>query len=159
MAKRSKFAAAAFGAALIALAANTIGGGTASAQDAAAATETRVKAMKQLGGHMKALGDMAKGTAPYDQPTAVANARGVQDTARRIHGLFPEGSASAESRAKPEIWQRWADFEGLARNFEQEAEKLVQVAEAGDPQALGPQVGAVGKGCGTCHDSFRAPKR
>ena len=38
------------------------------------------------------------------------NAETMAMNAREIPRLFPEGSMTADSKAKPEIWQRWPEF-------------------------------------------------
>ena len=44
--------------------------------------------------------------------TIPAHAQKLATTARQIPALFPAGSVNpAISRAKPEIWQKWAEFE------------------------------------------------
>ena len=46
-------------------------------------------------------------------------------TADQIPGLFPPGSVDPEkSRAKPEIWQKWSEFEGHAKALKTKATQL-----------------------------------
>ena len=44
---------------------------------------------------------------------------------------------------------------GLLSRLENEAHKLYTVAQSGDEAAVKAQIGAVGKSCGGCHESFR----
>src|SRR5262245_40469649 len=38
--------------------------------------------------------------------------------AQQIPGLFPPGSMTEKTKAKPEIWQKWPEFEAAAKKME-----------------------------------------
>ena len=44
--------------------------------------------------------------------------------AQYIPAMFPEGSLTDKSKAKPEVWQKWPEFEAAAKKMETEAAKL-----------------------------------
>ncbi len=90
---------------------------------------------------------------------AVAPAEKMVAFAKQIDGLFPAGSGSGETRAKPEIWSDWAKFQEVSAAHVAETEKLVAVAKSGDASALGAQLKATGASCGACHKPFRLPKK
>src|SRR5439155_5492595 len=46
-----------------------------------------------------------------------ANAETMALTSVLVPGLFPEGSLTDKSKAKPEIWQKWPEFEAASKNF------------------------------------------
>ena len=86
------------------------------------------------------------------------NAETMAMNARSITGLFPEGSMTPESKAKPEIWQKWAEFESAAKNFQAQAEKLRDAARSKDKAATEAVAKDFGRlACGTCHTPFRVP--
>ena len=86
------------------------------------------------------------------------NAETLALTAQHIPSLFPEGSLTDKSKAKPEVWQKWAEFEAAAKNMEQEAEKLRDAAKAKNAQMTQDLMKDFGrKACGTCHTPFRVP--
>src|SRR5262245_35381263 len=58
------------------------------------------------------------------------NAETMAMNAREIPKLFPEGSMTADSKAKPEIWQKWSEFEADAKNFQMNSEKLRDAARS-----------------------------
>ena len=63
-----------------------------------------------------------------------------------------------ESKAKPEIWQKWAEFESAAKNFQAQAEKLRDAARSKDKAATEAVAKDFGRlACGTCHTPFRVP--
>ena len=105
----------------------------------------RVAAMQQNGGNMKKLG------------AAVTAA--INEVASRIPSLFPQGSGTGDTNAKPEIWQDFAGFRKIANDLESAAAKIVADANAGnlgsDPKAV---VGSLGKNCGACRKAFRKPQ-
>ena len=129
------------------------------AQDAnKAAYDKRSKAMKSNGESMGVLGKIAKGEAPYT-PDAVKAAETVSAVSKELAGLFPAGSAVGESRAKPNIWTNWPDFQNKAKALVDPADKLVAAAKTGNKDEIGKALGAVGGACKACHDDYRAPPK
>lgn len=127
------------------------------AQDAKALQEQRTAFMKQLGGSMGLLSKIAKGEAEYS-PAAVAAAETVLANSAKLTSMFPQNSTTAETRAKPEIWADWANFEKAASAVKDPATKLVVAAKTGDKAQIGAALGPVGKACGSCHDTYRKPQ-
>src|SRR4030095_6036646 len=89
-------------------------------------------------------------------PEAVAvNAEALSLHAQRIPGLFPEGSLTDKSKAKPDIWQKWPEFQAAAKNLENRAGTLRDQAVAKDAAAVTTTVGTFGRDdCGECHTPF-----
>ena len=80
------------------------------------------------------------------------NAETIALNALHIPFLFPTGSASDKSRARPDIWQKPAEFENAAKNLQTLAEKLRDAARAKDAATVEAMVNDFGKqGCGKCH--------
>jgi cytochrome c556 len=78
--------------------------------------------------------------------------------AQRIPVLFPAGSMTEKSKAKPEIWQNWSEFEAGAKKMESEAEKLRDAAKAKNAQLTQDIMKDFGRNaCGSCHTPFRVP--
>jgi cytochrome c556 len=99
----------------------------------------------------------AKAKAGNIEAIAV-NAETLAMTAQQIPALFPEGSLTEKSKAKPEVWQKWAEFQAAAKNLETQAEKLRDAARAKNEQLTQDLVKDFGRqGCGTCHTPFRQP--
>jgi cytochrome c556 len=113
--------------------------------------------MKSLGGHMGAIGKVAKGEAEYS-PETVTHAEGLLEKSGKLLSWFPQGSGGENTRAKPEIWSDWAGFEQKAKAFEAAVPALVAATKTGDKAQIGAALGAVGKACGGCHEPFRKPK-
>src|SRR6266849_4420501 len=99
----------------------------------------------------------AKAKAGQIEAIAV-NAETMALNSMHIPALFPEGSLTDKSKAKPEVWQKWAEFEKAAKNFETEAEKLREAAKAKNAELTQAIVKDFGRNaCGTCHTPFRVP--
>ena len=78
--------------------------------------------------------------------------------AQQIPSLFPAGSLTDKSKAKPEVWQKWSEFEAAAKKMETESEKLRDAARAKNEQLVQDIVKDFGRiACGTCHTPFRVP--
>ena len=88
----------------------------------------------------------------------VVNAETMAINAEHIPLLFPKGSLTDTSKAKPDIWEKWDDFEKAAKNLEAWAEKLRDTAKTKDVAATEAVVKDFGRNaCGTCHTPFRQP--
>ena len=123
------------------------------ADDPAAA---RHEAMEHVGDAMKTLGAMARGQAPFAAATVKQNATTIADRLGEAASLFPAGSATGTSRAKPEIWANKADFDKLMADGKAAATALAAVT---DEAAYRPALGALGQNCKACHDKYRAPEK
>jgi cytochrome c556 len=125
-----------------------------STDDAIAA---RQKHMKDQGAAMRSISDKLK--AGQVQAVAVDAEKLVQ-TSSDLPRVFPEGSLDPKtSRAKPEIWQKRAEFEGYAKTLQTKATQLAQTARTGNAQATSAAVADIGRTtCTACHDAFRGPE-
>lgn len=150
-----------FGLTAIALAALAGGIAIAEAQTGAAgAIATRQDAMKAQGGAMRTMTQMVRGEQPWNQQAAVQAATTVNNTAKVIPSVFPQGSGpdAGKTDALPAIWQNWSDFQAKAKALETESAKLLQLAQAGDEAGFKAQFPAVGRSCGGCHETYRVKK-
>jgi len=74
---------------------------------------------------------------------------------------WPEGSDKGNSenktRALPEIWESFSDFESKLQDLRDAS--AVLAAEAGNgPDALKDSMGDVGKTCKACHTDYRGKR-
>jgi cytochrome c556 len=94
-------------------------------------------------------------------PDAVAvNAEAIAVMATHVPSFFPAGSATDVSNAKPEIWEKWAEFQASAKTLESMAENLRDASRAKDGAAVEGMVKEFGaKACGACHTPFRKPPK
>jgi cytochrome c556 len=109
----------------------------------------RIRLMKLNGASLADL--QAKAKAGNVEAIAV-NAETIALNAQHVPLLFPPGSITDKSRAKPDIWQKQGEFENGARNLQALAEKLRDAARAKDVPAVEAMVKDFGKqACGACH--------
>lgn len=121
----------------------------------AEAVAERQKLMKANGAAWKNVQDKTKAG---NIAGVAADADTMAQNAKKIPSLFPPGSLEGKTAAKPEIWQKWAEFEASAKNFEMEAAKLRDTASTNDKAATEALVKDFGrKACGSCHTPFRVP--
>jgi cytochrome c556 len=121
------------------------------------AIAARQQLMKEQGAAMRGISDKMKaGQAQTIGPEAEK----LASTAKRIPELFPAGSLNSQtSRAKPEIWQKWKEFQAHAKSLDDQATKLAQTsktASAAETQAAIANLGRTT--CTGCHDAFRGPE-
>ena len=117
----------------------------------------RQRLMKSIGANWADI--QAKAKAGNIEGIAV-NAENLALNAPHIPMYFPEGSGTEKSKAKPEIWQKWPEFQAAAKNLETQSEKLRDAAKAKNEQATQDIVKDFGRNaCGTCHTPFRVPDR
>jgi len=121
------------------------------------AIKARQQLMKDQGAAMKSIQDKAK--AGQHQAIAPDVEKLVQ-TSKRIPSLFPQDSLDPNtSRAKPEIWQKWSEFEGNAKRLESKATQLAATSRTGTAEATSAAIADLGKTtCGACHTAFRGPE-
>lgn len=78
------------------------------------------------------LAPMMQGAVPYDVRTVQENAARIMGhSGETMTALFPEGGDMTASFARPEIWEQWGEFEGLANELRLYAEGLATAAPNG----------------------------
>jgi cytochrome c556 len=82
----------------------------------------------------------------------------IQENMDKVLELFPPGSLSEDSRAKPEIWAKWGEFSKHPAKVGKAAQELATAAKAGDEEEVRIKFKALGEACKGCHQGFRTPK-
>lgn len=96
-------------------------------------------------------------TAKTDVKTLLPAANGLAAWMRVYPTLFPKGTETGgNTKALPAVWSDRAGFDKAAANLVDAAQKLADLAKAGDTEAFAAQVKAVGEACGACHKDYRA---
>ncbi len=117
----------------------------------------RQAAMTLIGKYWGPLSAMGQGKAPYNADTVKRNAAYLNVLDKMPwDGFSPETKgSSAKTAALPAIWNEPDKFRQAQERLQNEVSKLVQVSQSGDEAAVKQQIGATGKACGGCHESFR----
>ena len=115
----------------------------------------RQRLMKLNGASARDMNDKLKA----GQIEAIAvNAETIAINAQHITSLFPQGSMTDKSNAKPEIWEKSADFETTAKTLQAKAEEIRDAARAKDQAKVEALMKDFGRTtCGACHTTFRKP--
>ena len=141
------------------LAAGLVLGGMAFSAFAQVKPEVLVKqrqaAMTLQGKYFGPLGGMAQGKVPYNAQVVQRNAGYLDVLTKLPWDGFDPSTKDQKSQALPEVYSDQAKFKEAAERLQSEVAKLVQVSKSGDENAVKGQIGAVGKSCGGCHDTFR----
>ncbi len=131
----------------------------ASEGDAKKAIEARQKIFDQIKDLNEPLGKMLKRQIPVDPAVVAANAAKIQALAGQIPGAFKVDTRTfkgTKTAALDGIWSSEADFKTKADALAAAAGELMATAKGGDAAATQKALPALGKACGSCHDSFRA---
>jgi cytochrome c556 len=101
------------------------------------------------------IGAMARGEIPVDEAVF---AKAVNDllavSGMMTEGFMPQG-APGDSRALPEIWTNWADFEQKAADHVTAVQGLADATGTGGFAAGSPLVQGMAGNCGGCHRTYR----
>jgi len=98
---------------------------------------------------------MNEGKKPYDKEEAVRSAELMVQMSRLPRRFFGEGTDKGETRAKPEIWAKRADFDKKMDKMIAEVDKLAAAARTGKPEELKFAANEAGDACTACHDDYR----
>ena len=120
------------------------------------AEKYRKAAFTVTGAHFGRLGAMAQGKVPFDAKLAAENAEIVANMAKLPWQAFGEGTETADSKAKPDIWKQNAKFKELAEKLQSESVKLAAAAKTGKEDAFKAAFTATAGTCKSCHDDFRS---
>lgn len=127
----------------------------------AAGVKARQSQMQLYAFNLGLLGAMAKQETPYDAAAASGAANNLAALASLSQaGYWLPGSDSDSvegSRALPAIWTPDSKVGEKGKGF-MDAVLAMQSAAGTDLGALQAAMGAVGKSCGACHESYRKPK-
>jgi cytochrome c556 len=107
-----------------------------------------------MGLNMGNLGAMAQDKKPFNKDEAQKSADLVAILATVPKHYFGEGT-DKDTKAKPEIWTKRADFDAKMDKMVSEAGKLPAVVRAGDIAAFKKQAADTGAACKACHDDYR----
>jgi cytochrome c556 len=126
---------------------------------AQAKPETLVKQRQSVmtlqGKYFGPMAAMAQGKAPYNADIVRRNAAFLDNLSRMAWDGFDPSTKDVKSAALPPVYEQPDKFKEAAARLENEAHKLYEVSRSGDEAAVKAQIGAVGKSCGGCHETFR----
>jgi cytochrome c556 len=113
----------------------------------------RSHVMKAMGEQMAALNQITKGKAPAADVATQAEVLSV--TAGMAKTAFTPKVFGGE--AKPEVWDKWADFSKRLDELVAATADLAKTAKQGGVAAVMPKLSSLP--CKGCHDDYRVPKK
>lgn len=119
------------------------------------AVKYRKSAFQVLAAHNQRLAQMAQGKVAFDAKVAAENAEIVANMAKLPWHAFGEGTDTADTKAKPEVWKQNAKFKEAADKLQTESVKLVAATKTGKEDAFKAAFTATAGTCKSCHDDFK----
>lgn len=116
----------------------------------------RQAAMTLQGKYFGPMGGMAQGKVPYNAEVIARNAGFLEALSKMPWDGFTPDTQEIKTRALPAVFSDTAKFKEAGDRLQTEAAKLAALSKGGDEAAIKAQIGAVGKACGGCHETFRA---
>ena len=105
--------------------------------------------------HFGIVAAMANGKLPFDAKAAAENAEIATMMSKLPYVAFVPGSDLGDTKAEPKIWAEMDKFKAAASKMQGEMARLDAAAKSGNLDAIKTAVGATGKSCKACHDSYR----
>jgi len=115
----------------------------------------RQSVMTLQGKYFGPMAAMAQGKAPYDVKIVQRNAGFLDNLSRMPWDGFDPSTKDVKSAALPAVYSEPDKFRQASDRLQAETSKLYEVSKGGDEAAVKSQIGAVGKACGGCHETFR----
>jgi len=112
-----------------------------------------------IGTNCRALGDVVKGTAPFDSADVQKRVARIAFLSDLVGESFPDASNVGEpdTKAKPDIWTDKAAFAKKVADLQEHAKALVPVSatEKGATDTFKTAFAALAQDCKGCHETYR----
>ena len=115
----------------------------------------RQAVMTLQGKYFGPMAGMAQGKIPFNKDVVQRNAGFLGNLSRMPWDGFDPSTKDVKSAALPAVYNESAKFKEAYERLENETSKLYDVSRSGDEASIKAQIGAVGKACGGCHETFR----
>lgn len=98
---------------------------------------------------------MAQGKVPYNSEVVSRNAGYLTVLTKLAWDGFDPSTAAEKTGALPAVYTDKAKFKTASEELQAAVAKLASTSKKKDEAATKAAIGAVGKTCGACHDTFR----
>ena len=115
----------------------------------------RQAAMTLQGKYFGPLAGMAQGRVPYNAEVVQRNAGFLDNLSRMPWDGFDASTKDVKSAALAAVFTDTAKWREAGERLQNETAKLYAMSRGGDEAAVKAQIGAIGKACGACHETFR----
>ena len=110
---------------------------------------------KQFTRTLEPMGLVARDRKDYNAREFNESALALQKLATQPWPLFTVDSNYPPTHAKPEVWQKAADFKAAQDDYLARVSQLVAAAQGSDLALIKSSVNDVQKSCKSCHTQFR----
>ncbi len=110
---------------------------------------------KKMTKTLEPMGLVARERESYNKGEFQAWAQALQDLSGQPWAFFTADGNYPPTRAKPEVWQKAAEFKQAQDNYLGKVGQLVKVAGSADMAVIRSAVDEVEKSCKSCHEQFR----
>lgn len=120
----------------------------------------RQSIMGAIGGHAGAIAEIAYQSVPYVEHLA-GHAEALHALSTLIPTAFRERALTEDppTRARPDIWERWGEFEEKAATFEKAASAFAMAVAEEDEIGMAETLDPMWDACDGCHKVFRKKRR
>jgi len=115
----------------------------------------RQAVFKKMTKTLEPMGLVARERESYIKVQFQAQALELQELAGQPWAFFTADGNYPPTRAKPEVWQKTAEFKQAQDSFLGRVDQLVKVSGSADQVAIRSAVDGVEKSCKSCHEQFR----
>jgi cytochrome c556 len=120
------------------------------------AIKYRQSVMFLIGQHIKRMGAVVQGKAPYDKEDFSANADVVALLATLPWQAFTQpGTDKGNTIMTSAVFEKEDQFREISESFQTATAKLARTAKSGDLNAIKAQFGETVQNCGNCHKEFQ----
>ena len=107
-------------------------------------------------GHIVAISRIVRAGLEDYKGHITDHAVAIQNGAKIIPTIFPEGSDFGDTGALESIWTDQKGFKQASQRLVDASGDLVTVSQSGDMKAIGRAVGVIRGACKNCYDDYRA---
>jgi cytochrome c556 len=104
---------------------------------------------------LEPLGMVGREREDYDRQAFLDGARELKQLATEPWVYFTPDSNYPPTRAKPDVWQKPAEFTQAQQKLNESTEQLLKAAESGNLEQIRPALKSVEESCKACHQKFR----
>ncbi len=115
----------------------------------------RKAVFKQMLRTLEPMGMVVREREDYDRQKFLAGAMELKQLATEPWVHFTPDSNYPPTRAKPEVWQKPADFIQAQQKLKESTDQLVEAAKNGNMAQIKPALNRVEESCKSCHQHFR----
>ena len=109
--------------------------------------------MKENGAQSKVAREMIEGKEPFTLAKAQKVLATFAAAAAKGKNLWPDSSKSGDTASLPAVWENKADFEAKLAKLSSDAK--AEEPKVKDLDSFKAAMGAIGKNCGGCHNTYR----